>query len=319
MIGEDALRELRTLTGIRVDEPLARHTTFGVGGPADAYAVARSANELRDLALAARRLGLPCFVLGSGSNIVVGDGGIRGLVIRNDAGAVTTPAPLGEGPAHLVTAESGVSFATLARRLSGAGWAGLEWASGIPGTLGGAVVYNAGAYGGSLSDALVSVRLLDERGEERTLAAADLHLTYRGSAFTRGLLAGKVVLSAGLRVYPDDAARLKERIAVLDEKRRAAQPPGRCAGSIFKNHPEHPAWWLIDQAGLRGRRIGDAQISPKHANFFMNVGRARAADVKALIDLARGGVRERFGLELEPEVSLVGEWDEPAPSGGEGP
>src|SRR5204862_463675 len=138
--------------------------------------------------------------------------------------------------------------------------------------------------------------------------ADELHLTYRGSAFTRGLLAGKVVLSADLRVYPDDPERLLAEIATLDQKRRAAQPPGRCAGSIFKNHPEHPAWWLIDQAGLRGRRIGDAEISPKHANFFMNAGRARAADVKALMDMARESVRSKFALELDAEVSLVGDW-----------
>ncbi len=303
------MRELRAFADIRLEEPLARHTTFGVGGPADAYAVARSAGELRHLVLAARRLGLPCFVLGSGSNILVSDRGIRGLVIRNDADAVSGPAAVGEGPAHLVTAESGVSLAALARRLARRGWAGLEWAAGIPGTLGGAVVYNAGAYGGCLADVLQSVLLLDEQGEERSLSAGELQLTYRGSAFTRGLLAGKVVLSVDLHVYPDRPERLIERVAELDGRRRAAQPPGRCAGSVFKNHPQHPAWLLIDGAGLRGRRIGDAEISPRHANFFMNVGRARAADVKALIDLTRHEVRERFGLELEEEVALVGEWD----------
>ena len=308
MISESALRALRAIAPLKLDGPLSRHTTFGIGGPADAYAVATTVDQLRDLVLAARHNDVPYFILGSGSNILVSDSGIRGLVIRNDASAVSDPLPVNGGPAHTVTAESGASFAALARRLARAGWAGLEWAAGIPGTLGGAVVYNAGAYGGCLADVLQRVRLLDETGVEATLPATDLQLTYRGSAFTRGLLAGKVVLSVDFHVYPESAETLIARIAELDAKRLAAQPRGRNAGSIFKNHPQHPAWQLIDKAGLRGQRIGDAQISPKHANFFMNVGKARAADVKTLMDLARARVRERFGLELEPEVALVGDW-----------
>jgi UDP-N-acetylmuramate dehydrogenase len=137
--------------------------------------------------------------------------------------------------------------------------------------------------------------------------AADLGLVYRGSALSRGLLEGKAVLSATFRLLRGDAARLAERVSELDRRRLAAQPRGRNAGSIFKNAPEHPAWWLIDQAGLRGHRIGDAVISPKHTNFFVNAGHARAADVKALIELARERVMARFGIELELEVALVGE------------
>jgi UDP-N-acetylmuramate dehydrogenase len=172
--------------------------------------------------------------------------------------------------------------------------------------VGGAVVYNAGAYGGCLADVLESVRVANG-SDTAEMEAEKLLLGYRGSAFTRGVLEDKVVLSADLVLYEDDLQALGRRVADLDARRLAAQPPGRTAGSIFKNPPEHPAWWLIDQVGLRGHRIGDAQVSPKHTNFFVNVGHARAADIKALMDLAQERVEERFGVRLQPEVTLVGE------------
>jgi len=169
------------------------------------------------------------------------------------------------------------------------------------------VVYNAGAYGGCLADVLRSVTVVDGEGQEEVIAAGDLDLSYRGSAFVRGLLAGRVVLWAEFGLRTGSAEELTARVRELDARRLAAQPRGRTAGSIFKNTPEYPAWQLIDQVGLRGHRIGDAQVSPKHANFFINAGRASASDVKALIELALGRVRERFGLELELEIALVGE------------
>ena len=304
MVSEALIQELGTTAEVRRDEPLARHTTFGIGGPADVYFVADSPEALaRALALCHRHQ-TPSFVLGSGSNIMVGDLGIRGVTIENRATQVEGPRPDGDGA--LIEAASGASLAALARSLARQGWAGLEWAGGIPGTVGGAVVYNAGAYGGCLADVLVSARIANSTGEYE-VPAAGLGLVYRGSALTRGLLEGKAVLSATFRLLRGDAARLVERVSELDRRRLAAQPRGRNAGSIFKNTPEHPAWWLIDQAGLRGHRIGDAVISPKHANFFVNAGRARAADVKALIDLARERVMARFGLDLDLEVALVGE------------
>ena len=300
----ELIAELAGLGPLREDEPLARHTTFGIGGPADAYFVAASAEALAGAVALCHRYETPFFVLGSGSNILVGDGGIRGVTIENRATEVDGPQP-GDGVA-LLRAGSGASLAALARRLARQGWAGLEWAGGIPGTVGGAVVYNAGAYGGCLADILVSVRVGNSEGE-REVPAADLGLTYRGSAFTRGLLGGKAVLSAAFHLLRGDAAQLAERVSELDRRRLSAQPRGRNAGSIFKNAPEHPAWRLIDQAGLRGHRVGDAVISPKHCNFFVNAGHARAADVKALIDQARERVMARFSLELDLEVALVGE------------
>jgi UDP-N-acetylmuramate dehydrogenase len=289
----------------RLDEPMARHTTFGIGGPADCYAVAATEEDLLTLTDIAHRHDVPFFVLGSGSNILVGDGGIRGLVIENRHTAWEEPVPQAADSFRLRVA-SGASFAALARRLAQSGLAGLEWACGIPGTLGGAVVYNAGAYGGCLADVLLSVRVANG-GRSTEIAASELALGYRGSAFTRGILADRLVLSADLLLHRGDAIALTERIAQLDARRLAAQPRGRSAGSIFKNTPEHPAWWLIDQVGLRGHRIGEAEISRRHTNFFLNRGRARAADVVALMNLASEHVQERFGISLEREVALVGE------------
>jgi len=300
------LAELRQATTVRLDEPMSDHTTFGIGGPADAYAIAESEEQLKALADTAHRHAVPFFILGAGSNILVGDGGIRGLVIENRSARVDQPIRQGNG-SLLVRAQSGTSIAGLARRLSQAGQAGLEWACGIPGSLGGAVIYNAGAYGGCLADCLRSVRVANSSTEVAELAASELALGYRGSAFTRGVLQGKVVLSVDLILHEGDPQALTARLAELDARRQAAQPRERNAGSVFKNTPEHPAWRLIDQVGLRGHRIGDAQISPKHTNFIVNCDHASASDVRALMASAQGRVEERFGLRLEPEVTLVGE------------
>lgn len=307
MTNRELISELTHIAPVRENEPLARHTTFGIGGPADIYVVATTTDALRRLAAVTHSYNAPLFVLGSGSNILVGDAGIRGVIIENNTREIEGPYPVNGSSLLRLSAASGISFASLARRLCRSGIAGLEWASGIPGTLGGAVVYNAGAYGGCLADVLCSICIADEHGEEQQLPAAALGLSYRNSIFSRGILRDRVILSLEMYLYPGEASALMQRVAELDRRRTSAQPPGRNAGSIFKNHPEHPAWWLIDQVGLRGYRIGDAQISPQHTNFFVNVGHARAADVKALIDLARQRVYEQFGIQLETEVTMVGE------------
>ncbi len=300
------LAELRQAAPVRLAEPMSGHTTFGIGGPADAYAIAESEEQLQALADIARRHAVPFFILGSGSNILVGDSGIRGLVIENHSARVDQPIRQSNG-SLLLRVQSGTSLAGLARRLSSNGLAGLDWACGIPGSLGGAVIYNAGAYGGCLADCLRSVRVANSSGQVAELAASELALGYRGSAFTRGLLQGKVILSVDLILHEGDPQVLTARVAELHARRQAAQPRERNAGSVFKNTPEHPAWWLIDQVGLRGHRIGDAQVSPKHTNFIVNRGQARASDVKALMALAQERIEERFGLRLEPEVTLAGE------------
>jgi UDP-N-acetylmuramate--L-alanine ligase/UDP-N-acetylenolpyruvoylglucosamine reductase len=300
------ISDLERIATVRLDEPLSRHTTFGVGGPADIFVVAEDEDQLARVAIVCRSHDAPVFILGSGSNILVADGGIRGVVIDNRAKGVRGPEPDGQG-GLVFRVESGASFAGVSRKLAREGYAGLEWASGIPGTLGGAVVYNAGAYGGCLGDVLRSIRIVNGTGAAKDVPAEDLELVYRGSVFTRGQYQHRVVLAAEFTLWPGDAEALRERVRDLDTRRLKAQPRGRNAGSIFKNPPEHPAWRLIDEVGLRGHRIGDAMISDKHCNFFINAGQARAADVKALIDLARARVRDRFGIELELEVGLVGE------------
>ena len=286
---------------IRRDEPLARHTTFGVGGPADLFLTARDAEGLSRATVAAHDAGVDAFVLGSGSNILVADAGIRGLVIDNRARAE-------QGDGLTFRVESGTSFAGYARKMCRAGLAGLAWAVGIPGTLGGAVVYNAGAYGGCLADVLTRIRLQGADGKPEWVDAHDLGLVYRGSVFTRGQFAGKTVLEAELTLAPGDAKSLLAEAASYDERRLKAQPRGRNAGSTFKNPPDHPAWKLIDAVGLRGARRGDAGISDKHCNFFVNYGNARAEDVAWLIREAERRVQEQFGIQLEREVAFVGAW-----------
>jgi UDP-N-acetylmuramate dehydrogenase len=304
-MNEALLTELRSLGAVLLDEPLSRHTTIGIGGPADVYFAARTEEQLRAALRAARQHAVPAFILGAGSNVVVLDGGVRGLIIENATDQVEGPVPNGTG--FKVRAASGVSLATLARRLAFAGYAGLEWACGIPGTLGGAAVYNAGAYDRSLVDNLKAVRVVDPDNSILEMRPEEMALGYRNSAFRHAPLRGHVVLSLDLALKKRDPAALRARVRELDARRVATQPRGRNAGSMFKNPTENPAWWLIDQAGLRGHRVGNAQISEQHTNFFLNLGGAKAVDVIALMDLARSRVRERFAIELENEVALVGE------------
>jgi UDP-N-acetylmuramate dehydrogenase len=318
------VKALEGAAKLRLDEPLSRHTTIGIGGPADAYAAVASAEQLSDVLRLCAGAGVPVFMLGSGSNIVVADGGIRGVVVENRAQMVTGPEVM-TGPSHphpgplppegegivderfLFRIESGCSFAGEARRLASGGYAGLEWACGIPGTLGGAVVYNAGAYGGCLADVLQRVAVWDPEAGEVVFEASELGLVYRGSDFTRGLMAGRAVLWAEVALWQGDTEALRGRVADYDARRLKAQPRGRNAGSFFKNPPDRPAWRLLDAVGLRGHRIGGAEFSAKHCNFLINAGGAKAADVASLKQLAQSRIREQFGVELENEVSLVGE------------
>ena len=305
-MNQELITALQVIGDARLNEPLGRHVTFGVGGPADVYLAAESEEQLRDAYVAAKRAGVPVFVFGSGSNILVGDGGVRGVTIENRTSEVEGPSPNGAG--LKVRVASGVSFAALARRLSSGGYAGIEWACGIPGSLGGAVVSNAGAYEASLKDVLKSARLCDGEGNMIEASPEDLGLSYRNSVFTRGEARDRIVLSVDLRVQEGDATALKARIREFDEQRKEAQPPGRNCGSVFKNPPEHPSWWYVEQVGLRGHRIGNAQFSEHHANFILNLGGAIAADIVALMELAETLVKERFGVDLEREVALVGEF-----------
>ena len=304
MTALDAVATTLELHGdVRRDELLARHTTFGVGGPADIFLTVRNADALAAATNAARDADVPLFVLGSGSNILVADAGIRGVTVDNRARAEQ---PDSTGLTYRI--ESGMSFAGFARKMCRLGLDGLVWAIGIPGTLGGAVVYNAGAYGGCLADVLTRIRLQEPGGRDSWVEASDLGLVYRGSVFTRGQFTGKTVLEAEVQLSPGDAKALLSQAASYDENRLAAQPRGRNAGSTFKNPPDHPAWKLIDSVGMRGMERGEAAVSDKHCNFFVNYGNAKAADVAWLIAEAQRRVLDQFGVELEREVAFVGAW-----------
>jgi UDP-N-acetylmuramate dehydrogenase len=287
--------------GVAVDYPLAKLTSFKVGGPADFFASARSEDELVRLVRAAWGLELPVFIMGNGSNILLSDKGIRGLVIRNLCAQVRyTERPRSRGAGTLeVEAASGAMLPRIGHEAAKRGWFDLVYATGIPGTVGGAVLSNAGAYGWCMADSLCRVRFLARSGEVQTLPAAECELRYRHSRFKD---TGEIVLAAGFELRQREEMH---KAAELNRKRRETQPltmPN--AGSMFKNPPGTAAGLLIEQAGLKGHRIGNAQISEKHANFIVNLGGATAGDVRALIELAQAQVKE----PLELEVQLVGDW-----------
>jgi UDP-N-acetylmuramate dehydrogenase len=282
--------------GAQADYPLAKLTSFKVGGPADYFASARTEADMARLVRAAWGLGLPVFVMGNGSNILLSDKGIRGLVIRNMCATVSYAEA---GERLEIAAESGAMLPRIGHQAIKRRFYDLVYATGIPGTVGGAVMSNAGAYGWCMADSLSWVRFLARDGAVQTLPAERCELRYRHSRFKD---TGEVVLAAGFELSQRQETA---KAAELNRKRRDSQPltlPN--AGSMFKNPPGAAAGWLIEQAGLKGRRVGSAQISDKHANFIVNLGGARAGDVRALIELAQATVKE----PLELEVQLAGDW-----------
>lgn len=290
---------------LKYDEPLAAHTSFAIGGPADLLLVAHEVDELVEAAALAQRAGVAWRVLGAGTNVLVADRGIRGLVIVN---ACTRFSVSEEG---LLTADSGALLSDVARAVSAQGWAGLAWAAGIPGTVGGAVVNNAGAYGGAMADVVVSATVRTAEGEVAEWSADRLDYGYRTSGLKSSPDCGRscIVLRATLALKRGDAEELVAQVRQTEEQRGVRVPQGCCAGSVFKRTLHYPAGFLIEQAGLKGRRIGGAEVSPQHANFIMNVGSATAADVRALIEEVQDAVRQAFDVELEPEIQYIGEWD----------
>lgn len=289
---------------LQFDEPMARHTSFAIGGPADVLVVVDALQDLVMLVEVAQACDVPCVVLGGGTNILVADAGVRGLVVVNRCRSYHVD---GEG---MVVAESGVLLHELAHWAVKEGWAGLEWAVGIPGTLGGAVVGNAGAYGGTVAERLRWARLLRPNGQEDRVEARDLSYGYRTSALKReaGKIRRSVVLEVAMQLERGDAQELAVRAAHVAEQRRVRTPRGSCAGSVFKRTPQYPAGFLIEQAGLKGKRIGGAVVSEKHANFLLNTDKATAADMRALISLVQDEVWSAFGQRLEPEIEFIGDW-----------
>lgn len=288
---------------LREGEPLNRHTSARIGGPADYFVSVDSADELAEAVREAQRLGIRYFVLGAGSNVLVSDKGVRGLVIKNRTNGMTFAE---QGEVVLVRAESGVGLPTLARQCILRGASGLEWAATVPGTVGGAVIGNAGAHGSDTAATLRLATILQGNGEIRNWSLAELKMEYRKSALKN--LERGVVLSAEFVLKRGDPATMQATVDGFIAHRKRTQPPGASIGSMFKNPKGDHAGRLIEAAGLKGLRIGKAEISPIHANFFVNLGGATANEVYSLISIAQGKVGEKFRVELELEIELVGDW-----------
>lgn len=286
--------------------PMAPLTTLRVGGAADRMASPRD----RDALLAALRLArdaqVPCLVLGNGSDLLVADAGVRGLVVRNRARAASVDG-------EILRAETGAPMAMLVKRCTAEGLAGMEFGISIPGTLGGAVWANAGAHGGEMCDVVVAADTWDPLADAvQALANRDCAFDYRESRFKHS---GEVMLGATIRLGRDDPVAIRERVAAHQARRQATQPlADQNAGSVFRNPAGDHAGRLIDAAGLKGRRIGKAMVSPLHANFIVTDRGARAADVRSLGELVRASVADLFGVELQYEIEFAGAWGDPDPA-----
>jgi UDP-N-acetylmuramate dehydrogenase len=287
------------------DEPLARFTTMRVGGPADLFATAHNAFELRGLVRFARARELPHLILGRGSDIVIADAGVRGLVIQ-----VRAEGSRVEGERYI--AESGVQMARAATESQRAGLTGLEFGLAIPGTVGGAIWANAGAHDRDIAAVVDTVRVLAADGSESLMPAEDLGLGYRDSRFKHGVpgLAPELILEAAFHLAPADPDTIKTRLDEIRRWRQAHQPLGLpSAGSVFRNPPGDSAGRLIEAAGLKGLRIGGAVVSEKHANFIVNDQKGTAADVRALAERVRSDVESRHGIRMDFEIEFVGAWE----------
>lgn len=280
--------------------PMRDYTTFKIGGPADLLALPETEDEIRELIKRAKENNIKFYILGNGSNTLVKDGGIRGLVIY-----INSQFNKVSFDGELLTAQAGITMSALAKSAMCAELAGLEFASGIPGTIGGGVYMNAGAYNGEIGDLVQSVTVLDENLEIKTYNKDKLNFSYRNSSISKS---GYVILSVTLKLEKGNREEIDNQIKDYTRRRRERQPleyPN--AGSMFKRPQGAFAAALIDNAGLKGTRVGDAQISTKHCGFFINLGNATAKDVLGLVEHTQKVVLNKFGILLEPEVKIIGE------------
>ena len=286
---------------VLVEEPMDRHTTFRIGGPADYFLIPETYEQIQKILEICRREELPYFILGNGSNLLVSDQGYRGVIIqtfRNFSGVTVD--------GNKIRAASGALLSAIAAAAKNASLTGFEFAGGIPGTLGGAVVMNAGAYGGEMKDVLEEVTVMDQEGQIRILKVDELEMGYRTSIIKK---AGYLVLEAVIALEPGDQERIKERMRELTEQRTSKQPlEYPSAGSTFKRPEGYFAGKLIMDCGLRGYRVGGAQVSEKHCGFVINTGGATAQDVRTLMQNVSDKVFEKYGVTLEPEVKFLGEF-----------
>ncbi len=300
--------EIQRRIGVKTsrDEPLARFTTMRVGGPADLFATVHNAFELRALVRFARSRGIPHLVLGRGSDTVISDRGVRGLVIQDRAEGSRV-----DGDRY--TAEAGVQMARAATETQKAGLTGLEFGLAIPGSVGGAVWANAGAHEADVAGVLESARILGSDGSEAVVAAADLGLAYRDTRLKHppADAPAELVVEATFQLQPADPDVIKARLDDIRRWRQAHQPLGLpSAGSVFRNPDGDSAGRLVDAAGLKGTRIGGAVVSEKHANFIVNDQRGTAADVRHLGEHVRDTVREVHDVELAFEIEFLGDWSD---------
>lgn len=287
---------------VRFNEPLRRYTSYRIGGPADILVQPATEEDVVKTLKAAWEHQTPVYVMGSGSNLLISDEGVRGVVLRlgHWLGEVTFSG-------NVVRAQAGAALPKVAKMATDRGLAGLEWGGGIPGTVGGAVAMNAGAHGGEIRDVLLRAHLVSRDGTRLACSVEEMQYSYRRSGLIRET--GHVVVGAEFQLRPEGVEAITRRMREYAARRRSTQPLGLpSSGSVFKNPPGDYAGRLVEAANLKGTRIGGAQISEIHGNFIVNRGDATARDVKALIDLVRSTVRDRFGIDLELEVELVG-WD----------
>lgn len=286
---------------VLVNEPMASHTTFRIGGPADYFVMPETVEELAAVLKLCKEENVPYFILGNGSNLLVGDKGFRGVVVqlyKNFDGMTI------EGTT--VTAKAGAMLVRVAKESGKAGLSGLEFASGIPGTIGGAMVMNAGAYGGEMKDVVTAVTVLTKDGEIRKLSKEEMNFRYRGSVIEDE---GYIVLEAEMELKEGNLEEIQERMAELTVQRKTKQPiEYPSAGSTFKRPEGYFAGKLVQDAGLRGFQVGGAQVSEKHCGFVINAGGATAADVMQLMKEVSEKVQKEFGVTLEPEVKRIGEF-----------
>ena len=286
---------------VLVDEPMMKHTTFRVGGPADYFVMPTSAEEVKAVISLCKEEEVPYTIIGNGSNLLVGDKGIRGVVVQ-----LFKSMNQMELNGNVIKAQAGCSLAQIANAVAAASLTGFEFAAGIPGTLGGAVVMNAGAYGGEMKDVLVSATVLDEEGNVATLSAEELELGYRRSIFNKK---NYILLDATMELKEGNEEEIRAYMMDLRQRRVDKQPlEFPSAGSTFKRPEGYFAGKLIQDAGLAGFTVGGAQVSAKHCGFVINAGGATAADIVELMKQVSDKVEELNGIPLEAEVKMVGEF-----------
>lgn len=302
MVDAAFYREISSLLPgrVRQNEPMKKHTTWHIGGPSDIFVDPASREDLQVAIKLANSRGIPLTVIGNGSNLLVSEAGIRGIVVKIAGGLARMAVN-----ENKIISEAGAKLSNLAALARDAGLGGLEFSAGIPGTVGGAVAMNAGANGSSVGKLLLEVLLLSYEGDFFSRTGEEMNFGYRRSILQQE---PSIVVEASFLCYPQDRILIKSEMDKFLQRRKATQPLGYPnAGSVFKNPPGDSAGRLIEAAKLKGERIGDAQISNIHANFIVNLGSATSRDVLSLIERAQEEVRRHFGIELSLEVKLVGE------------